>query len=134
MEGILLNTNLDHIGIVVMDIEEARNKFSKLFGKPFHSEDFVFQKIILDKYKLNNCVIEVFQPYPDNEHLQKFLSKHGEGIHHICVGKVNNVQIQCLKDNSYKLIYTDWQSGSENSKINFIHPASLCKVLLELKC
>ncbi len=45
-----------------------------------------------------------------------------------------HAQLQYLKDNNYKLIYTDWQSGSENSKINFIQPTSLCKVLLELKC
>ncbi len=133
MEGILKNCSLDHIGIIVFDIKQAREKFSKLFGQPFHSEDFAPQKIILDKYKLNNCVIEVFQPYPDNEYLQKFLLKHGEGIHHICVGKVSDSQIQCLQDNNYKLIYSQWQSGSQNSKINFIHPSDLCKVLLELK-
>lgn len=130
---ILENSNLDHIGIIVKDLKKAREKFIKLFGKPIHSEDFAPQKIFLDKYRLSNCFIEVFQPYDDNENLQKFLNKHGEGIHHICVGNITDEQVYQLKANNYQLIYSDWQHGSDNSKINFLHPSTLCKVLLELK-
>lgn len=133
MEPILQNSNLDHIGIIVKDIKIARERFEKLFGTPIHTENFVPQKIFLDKYKLNNCALEVFQPYPDNDKLQKFLSRHGEGIHHICIGGITDSQIHTLKTNNWQLVYADWQQGSCNSNINFIHPSGLCRVLLELK-
>ncbi|MFN7181177.1 MAG: VOC family protein [Planctomycetota bacterium] len=133
MESIFQNPELDHIGIIVKNINEARDKFSKLFGPPFHSENLPEQKIILDKYKLNNSTIEVFQPYPDNEHLQKFLSRYGQGIHHICIGNITDSQIDKLRESNYKLVYSDWHTGAQNSRINFVHPSYLCKVLLELK-
>lgn len=133
MVPILQNSNLDHIGIIVKDMKVAREKFSQLFGAPVYSENFISQKIFLDKYKLSNCVIEVFQPYPDNDNLQKFLSKKGEGIHHICVGCITSNQVQELKAYNWQLIYSDWQPGSNNSNINFVHPSGLCNVLLELK-
>jgi methylmalonyl-CoA/ethylmalonyl-CoA epimerase len=133
MEGILQNSNLDHIGIIVKDINQAREKFSLLFGNPFFSENLPSQKIILDKYKLLNCTIEVFQPYSDNTTLVNFLAKRGEGIHHICVKNITDQHIAKLKNAGYNLIYSNWEIGSENSKINFVHPSSLCKVLLELK-
>lgn len=133
VNGIVRNTSLDHIGIIVKDIKIAREKFVKLFGAPMLSEDFSPQKIVLDKYKINNCSIEVFEPYPDNHSLWEFLSKRGEGIHHICISGITDEEIEQIKSLGYQLIYSDWQKGSDNSQINFIHPSGLCRVLLELK-
>jgi methylmalonyl-CoA/ethylmalonyl-CoA epimerase len=63
----------------------------------------------------------------------KFMTRRGEGIHHIavCVDNIESVLERFRKAGS-KLIDDVPRRGAGNSRIAFIHPAGMRGVLLEL--
>ena len=62
----------------------------------------------------------------------KFLSKKGEGIHHVCF-EVDDIKqaILELKENNIRVL-SDERTGAEGYQVVFIHPSSAGGVLVEL--
>ncbi|MEM3478512.1 MAG: VOC family protein, partial [Candidatus Bathyarchaeia archaeon] len=86
------------IGIVVSDIEKARETWAKLLGlepQPIiETEDWEHTRMTfrgkpsrgrakLTFFRLENIVIELIQPLDGPSTWSDFLEKHGCGIHHI---------------------------------------------------
>ena len=65
--------------------------------------------------------------------IAKFLSKKGEGIHHICF-EVDSLETTCnkLKEQGAQLIFKAPIKGAHHSLVNFIHPKTTSGVLIEL--
>jgi methylmalonyl-CoA/ethylmalonyl-CoA epimerase len=77
--------------------------------------------------------IELVQPTRDDTGIAKYLSKRGEGIHHICV-TVDDIE-QAMADMSAKglqILEEKPRVGSQGQKYVFIHPKSAHGVLIEL--
>jgi methylmalonyl-CoA epimerase len=64
----------------------------------------------------------------------KFLAKHGAGLHHICL-RVPDIDaaIAQLKARGIRMIDETARPGAHGSRIAFIHPASACGLLVEIK-
>ena len=77
--------------------------------------------------------IELLQGTNDDSPIAKFISKRGEGIHHIAfeVSDINS-EIERLKSEGFKLINSEAKDGADNKKIFFVHPKSTNGVLVEL--
>ena len=75
---------LDHIGIAVKSVAEARKFFEDVLGA-----SFVFEAaneaagFKLAAFDLNGLSIELLEPLGANSFLHKFLEKRGEGMHHL---------------------------------------------------
>ena len=75
---------LDHIGIAVHSIEEARVFFEGVLGakhrytRDHHSRDFR-----LGLFDLHDFCIELLEPISPDGFLAEFLDKRGEGFHHL---------------------------------------------------
>jgi methylmalonyl-CoA epimerase len=65
--------------------------------------------------------------------VEKFMSKRGEGIHHIAL-VVENIEdaLARFKNAGARLIDSTPRAGAHNTKIAFVHPSSTHGVLLEL--
>ena len=75
---------VEHIGIAVKDLEASNQLFSKLFNQaPFHTEIIESQKLTASFFKLQDTKVELLYPNSEESTIHKFLSKKGEGIHHI---------------------------------------------------
>lgn len=66
----------------------------------------------------------------------KFLSKHGPGLHHVCLGvPPGSLDELCarLRAHGYRLLLEKNELGAEGTPVNFVHPKSTGGILLELQ-
>jgi methylmalonyl-CoA epimerase len=75
---------LDHIGIAVRSIAEARKFFEEVLGASFDFEvenpEAGWRLVVLD---LKGLSLELLEPLGEGSFLHKFLGKRGEGLHHL---------------------------------------------------
>ena len=127
--------NFDHVGIVIKNTEEILPLFSKLFGfKVSESLNFPedgFKSTLISKEGVN---LELIEPIGSEGIIQKFIEKHGGGLHHISI-QVDDIELEMksLKAKGAQLMSDEPQvvKGTSN-KGAFIHPRSTGGVLIEL--
>jgi len=127
---------IDHIGIAVSGHKKSILKWEKLIGeKAGKSEQVEEQGVRLSKLKLKEGpVIELLAPIGEESPVGRFLKKKGEGIHHICFQVVNlDSMVESLKKDGIRFVQEMPVTGSEGSRIIFIHPSVFNGVLIELR-
>jgi methylmalonyl-CoA/ethylmalonyl-CoA epimerase len=125
---------IDHIAIVVPDIEEAQTFYQGALGmKVTHIEEVNDQQVIVAFLPAGESEIELVEPLNDTSGVAKYLEKRGPGIHHICVevDDLDAILVQ-LKTKGVQLINEQPTIGSGGKRIAFIHPRSTFGVLVEL--
>ena len=77
--------------------------------------------------------IELLQPTGTETPVGKFISKRGQGIHHVCV-ETRNIRetLQALKTRNVRLIDEEPRIGAGGKLVAFVHPESTGGVLVEL--
>ena len=124
---------LDHVSIVVRDLDEGLKTFEGLLGiKHSHIEEVPDQGIKAAMIQVGNVEVELIQPISSDSGVAKFLENKGEGIHHVCF-EVDDVdkELQSLADGGVQLIDKQGRKGLAG-KIGFVHPKSTKGVLVEL--
>lgn len=124
---------IDHIGFVVVDIQESIRRFKNLlFQEPFLVDYFEPAKADIAFFDIGGVHIEFLAPRDPASLLGTFLTKKGGGYHHICF-EVNDLSalLQDLKEQGIKLIDETPRSGSRNSQIAFVNPSSTDGILIE---
>ena len=124
---------INHVAIVVQDIDAALNFWEQTFGlKLDHVEDVPSQKSKVAFLPLGESEIELVQPTTSDSGLANFLEKRGEGMHHICI-EVEDIDAALveLKSKGVRLI-NDVPEELPGRKMAFIHPKAANGVLVEL--
>ncbi len=124
---------VNHIGVAVKSIEEAKKIF-ELLGAEVEGEEIVEdQKVKVAFIPVGETRIELLEPTSEDSPVAKFLAKRGEGIHHIAF-QVDDVEkaLQLLEEKGIQLIDKKPRRGAHNTLIAFIHPKSTNGVLIEL--
>jgi len=125
---------IDHIAIVVKNLEEALRLYDNLFSvKPSRIETLPYQGVKAALLPIGeSCEIELLEPIDPQSGVAKFLENRGEGIHHICL-EVEDVdrELAGLADKGVKLIDKQGRMGLAG-KVGFLHPKSTKGVLIEL--
>ena len=125
---------IEHIGIAVKDIEASNKLFRVLFNKPLYKmEEVESEGVKTSFFQVGESKIELLQATNENSAIAKFISKKGEGMHHIAF-EVENIEFEIdrLQKEGYKLIHDIPKLGADNKKIAFLHPKSTNGVLVEL--
>jgi methylmalonyl-CoA epimerase len=124
---------IDHIGIVVRDIQEALNAYESALGLALREiVDVPDQKVQVAFLPLGESNIELVQPTADDTGIAKFLANRGEGIHHVCIEVVDiEAALERLKAHQVQLIDEEPRQGA-HGRVAFIHPRGAHGVLLEL--
>jgi methylmalonyl-CoA/ethylmalonyl-CoA epimerase len=125
---------IDHIGIVVKDLEEIKSTMSEAFEIfPEFEEEVADQKVKVIGYHVGDTTIEYLQPISSDSPIARYLEKKGSGIHHISYSVENlSVTLQKLQDKGFQLIDKLPRLGAEGKKIAFVHPKSTNGILIEL--
>ena len=123
---------IDHIGIAVKSIAEARKFFEGALGASFLYEhenpEAGFKLVELD---FNGFVIELLEPLGDESFLHGFLARRGEGIHHLTLDVPDSkAKIAELKAGGIKMV--DEREFSPDSYEAFVSPRSAHGVLLQI--
>jgi methylmalonyl-CoA epimerase len=97
---------LDHIGIAVRSVAEARKFFEDALGARFlyeHANPDAGYRIF--EFDLNGFTLELLEPLGKESFLHGFLAKHGEGLHHLTLDVPDaKKQIAELKEKGIKVI------------------------------
>jgi methylmalonyl-CoA epimerase len=125
----------DHVGIVVKNTEDVLSLFSNMFGFKI-SESLTFPE---DGFKSTliskeGVTFELIEPIGSEGIIQKFVEKHGGGLHHISI-QVDDIELEMksLKAKGVQLVSDEPQvvKGTSNKGV-FIHPRSTSGILIEL--
>ncbi len=124
---------LDHIGIVVHDIEAALQVYQQAMGLPLRdTADLADQQVRVAFLPLGESNIELVQPTTDDSGVARYLANRGEGIHHICI-EVEDIEsaLARLEAHDVPLIDREPRQGV-NGRVAFVHPKGAHGVLVEL--
>jgi len=125
---------IDHIAIVVVDIDEALGFWSEALGLELdHVEDIPEQKSIVAFLPTGGSEVELVKPTTNDSGVARYLQKRGPGMHHICF-EVDDIEaiLAELKGKSVRLINETPITGADGKKLAFVHPESTHGVLVEL--
>jgi methylmalonyl-CoA/ethylmalonyl-CoA epimerase len=127
-------TGIDHVAVLVPDIDEAIQLYSRCFRVEFsfreRNEEQGFEVAV---FKVGNASFELLSPTRSDSVIAGMLKKRGPGIHHIGL-EVDDVKdsMSALSESGLQLTSKEPKGGSENSLVSFIHPKSLFGTMLEL--
>lgn len=127
-------SHIEHIGIAVKNIEEAKKYWEDILGlKCYAVEEVVDQKVKTAFFMVGQTKIELLESTDPEGPIGKFIEKKGEGIHHIAFA-VDNVDeaLAEAEQKGVQLIDKKGRKGAEGLNIGFLHPKSTAGVLTEL--
>lgn len=127
-------TRINHIAILVEDIEKALPFWQDALGlKLSELEEVEAEKARVAFFPTGESKIELVQPTDPETGLGRYLSKHGGGIHHICL-EVPDIEssLARLKEHGVELINETPRQRESGTLYAFIHPKSTGGVLVEL--
>ncbi len=127
-------THIEHIGIAVRSIDEARKYYEDVLGlKCYSVEEVADQKVKTAFFKIGQTKIELLESTDPEGPIGKFIEKKGEGMHHIAFA-VNGIEnaLAKLEEGGIRLIDQSPRKGAEGLDIAFLHPKSTFGVLTEL--
>jgi methylmalonyl-CoA epimerase len=124
-------SSLDHIGIAVKSIDEAKKFWVDQLGlKIIHIEEVPEQKV---RVAMLDAGIELLEPTSPDSPVAKFIEKRGEGLHHLTLQTGNLAdRLKALKAAGVNLIDEKPRIGAGGAGIAFLHPKSAHGVLVEL--
>ena len=125
---------IDHIGIAVKAVAEAAKIYEQALGLRVSSVDQVDdQGVRVAMLNVGESQLELLESIRPDSPIEKFISKRGEGLHHIAV-QVENIELILtrLKASGIRLIDQTPRKGAHNTRVAFIHPSSTHGVLVEL--
>ena len=125
---------VDHIAIIVEDIDEALIFWRDALGLELHHVEAVpDQESVIAFLPVGEGDIELVKPTTEDSGVARYLKKRGPGIHHICL-EVDDIQatLARLRSRDVRLINETPVIGAGGKKIAFIHPESTHGVLVEL--
>lgn len=131
-----LLTRIDHVGIAVLDLDEAIAFYARAFGlSVLHEEVNERQGVreaMLGVGDSGSC-IQLLAPLTPESTIGKFLDRSGPGIQQIAYG-VDDVEetANALRASGVRMLYDTAQVGTAGSLVNFCHPKDCGGVLIEL--
>lgn len=126
--------NLDHVGIAVSNLDAAIEDYrSRYRVEPLYREVVAEQGVDEAMIPVGGSFVQLLQPLGPETPVGKFLSKKGEGLHHIAFAVADiGAALEHLAADGARLIDTEPRPGGRGARIAFVHPADLSGTLIEL--
>jgi methylmalonyl-CoA epimerase len=124
---------IDHIGIAVKSLTASKAIYEKL-GLSISPEETVDQEQVrLVMVAVGESRLELLEATSEGSTIAKFISKRGEGLHHVCLRVPDLlVAVERLKKDGVRLVSEEIKTGAGGHRYVFVHPSSAGGVLLEL--
>lgn len=125
---------IDHIGIVVKNIDDAAKVYADALG--LKVQDVEVMESIGVKIALipvGESKVELVEPTNPEGGIARFIEERGEGLHHLAF-EVSDIEavLDSLKAEGIPLVDEKPRSGAGGAKIAFLHPAAANGVSFEL--
>ncbi|HKI04065.1 MAG TPA: methylmalonyl-CoA epimerase [Thermoanaerobaculia bacterium] len=124
---------IDHVGIAVRSIEEARKIYEAMGLHVEAIEDVPYDGVRVAMIPCGETRIELLEPLSEDSPVGRFLAKRGPGIHHLCLAS-DDVRSESdrLREGGFQVLRPEPTQGAGGCWVQFIHPKSAGGVLLEL--
>lgn len=129
-------TRIDHIAIVVRDLDAALQVYCDALGLPLERvEEIPAEQVRVAFLPLPAAdgEIELVQPTAGDTGIARYLARRGEGMHHICF-EVDDIRAAMdeMAASGLQVLEEEPHLGSQGQKYVFIHPKTAHGVLIEL--
>jgi len=133
VQSLMDHPQLDHIGIAVRSIAEARGFYASLGIPTAHEETVEHEQVKTAMLPLGGMRIELLEPTAEDSTIGRFLAKRGPGPHHLAIrlGGIDAL-FDRLRAEGVRLASDRIRTGAGGHRYFFIHPASTGGVLLEI--
>jgi methylmalonyl-CoA epimerase len=124
---------LNHIGIVVKNIDDTMRIFSRAFGaEELGRKTFADLGQTSALIRIGDFKIELMEPYGNKGVVPKFIRKHGEGLHHISIITDDiDTEDEHLSENGVNVIGKA-PKGIKADRVMFPHPKDTGGILFEI--
>jgi methylmalonyl-CoA/ethylmalonyl-CoA epimerase len=126
---------LDHVAIVVRDLEESIPLWRDALGLELtHVEEVPEQAVRTAIFGHGMGRVELICPTTQDSGIAKFLASRGEGLHHVCI-EVEDIEsaMDSLRKAGAPLIDEEPRPGAGGARVAFVHPKGMRGVLTELR-
>jgi methylmalonyl-CoA epimerase len=128
-----MSFSLDHLGIAVRSLADAKTIYEKL-GLALSQEEVVLsENVRVMMVPVGETRLELLEATSEDSVIAKFISKRGEGLHHISI-RVPDLKavVQKLKAEGTRLVSNEIKIGAGGHRYIFLHPSGTSGVLIEL--
>jgi methylmalonyl-CoA/ethylmalonyl-CoA epimerase len=128
-------TGLDHVAILVSDLEAAVKLYREVYGLPEPEvEEVPTEKVRVAIFGHGAGRIELVSPSGPDSPMARALEKRGEGLHHLCI-EVPDIEAAMagLRQRGAPLLDQAPRPGAGGARVAFVHPKGNRGVLLELR-
>lgn len=126
-------TRLDHVGIVVNDLDAALDTYCGQWGfQLLHRLAIPEQQVEAAFLDAGNSAVELIVPTDSASGTARFLQNRGEGVHHLCY-EVDDIEeaLATLRSQGLRLVDETPRQGV-HGLVAFVHPKSSHGTLIEL--
>jgi len=125
---------LEHIGIAVRSLDQALKFYRDTLGlKVAGIQTIAGEKVRVAMLPLGETRLELLEATAEDSVIAEFISKRGEGIHHIAL-QVEQLDrhLKTLEAAGVRILPAKSQYGASGHRYAFLHPSSCGGVLVEL--
>lgn len=124
---------IDHIGIIVQDLDAALQTYCNLLGFRLLQRITISEQLVEAAFlDGGNGTIELIAPTDSNSGTARFLQTRGEGTHHICFEVEDIVaSLAALAAQGVRLIDNAPRQGV-HGLVAFVHPKATHGTMIEL--
>lgn len=124
---------LEHVGVAVKSIAEARRFYEDALGLTLSGEEVLAESgLNLAFFYAGGVKVELLEGL-GGDPISKFIEKRGPGVHHLCF-KVDDVEeaAASLRADGYEFVTDAPYEGAPGSRVIFMKPSSTFGALIEL--
>jgi methylmalonyl-CoA epimerase len=130
----MLPYNIDHVAVAVHDLDVALADLNEQYGvDPLSRETVESQGVEEVMIAIGGSHLQLLQPLSVESPVGRFLSKRGEGLHHVAFAVPDiDAALEHLSLTGTRLIDEKPRIGGGGRRIAFVHPSVFGGTLVEL--
>ena len=124
---------LDHVGIVVHNLDESLHTYCNEFGFQLLERVQIPEQLVEAAFlDGGNSTLELIAPTDTKSGTARFLASRGEGTHHLCY-EVDDIAavVHMLREQGVRLIDEEPRRGV-HGLVAFVHPKAAHGTMIEL--
>jgi methylmalonyl-CoA/ethylmalonyl-CoA epimerase len=132
-------TAIDHVGIAVLDLDDAIAFHREHFGLELAHEEVNQEQGVREAMLRapgddgTGTAVQLLAPLTPESTIAKFIGRSGPGLQQLAY-RVSDVDAaaDALRAKGFRLLYDAARRGTSDSRVNFVHPKDAGGVLVEL--
>jgi methylmalonyl-CoA epimerase len=124
---------IDHVGVAVRSIAEARGFYEALGLRVEQVEEVESEGVRVAMIPVGESRIELLEPTRPDSPIARFLERRGPGLHHLCLASDDvRADDARLRAAGAEPLRPEPTRGAGGCWVQFVHPRSAGGVLVEL--